>query len=381
MEFGWSEEQLALREQAAAFAQRELNPHERDAGAEPVFDRELWQRCADFGVQGAFVPREHGGGGRDVLTTVLMLEGIGHGCRDNGLTLGLNGHMWAVTEPVLRFGDAAQHGRWLPGLCNGALIGAHAMTELESGSDAFALSTRAQRVDGGYLLDGHKVYIGLAPVCDLALVFASTNPDRGEWGISAFVVEASRDGFTAGPAQQKMGVNGSPLGEVRLSECFVPEANRLGPEGAGVSIFNHSMEWERSFIFTSHVGAMERQLDEAVRYAGSRRTFGHKIGDYQSVSNRIADMKLRLEVAKLLMYRCAWLKQTDARIPIDAALAKLHISEAFLQSSLDAVRIHGAVGYLSEHGVERDLRDAAGGVIYSGTSDIQRQLIAKLLGV
>lgn len=380
MEFGWSNEQLALRSEAVEFSQKTLNSFEHEGNGEPSFRREQWQRAADFGVQGSFVKRGLGGQGRDVLTTILMLEGIGYGCRDNGFTLGLNGHMWAVMEPILRFGDEAQVERYIPGMCNGDLIGAHGMTEADSGSDAFSLSTSAKRVDGGYVLDGRKAFIGLAPVCDLALVFASTDPERRRWGLSAFIVEASFDGFEAGPVQHKMGVNGSPLGEIVLTECFVPESNRLGPEGAGASIFNHSMEWERSFIFTSHVGAMERQLDEAIAYVGKRRVFGQRIGDFQSVSNRIADMKLRLETAKLLMYRCAWLKNTDEAIALDAALTKLHVSESFVESSVDAIRVHGGVGYLSEHGVERDLRDAMGGVIYSGTSDIQRQLIAKLLG-
>ena len=381
MDFSWSADQLRLRERALEFAASELGGQSADVATEPVFDRHLWQRCADFGVQGAFVPESFGGRGHSILSTILMLEAIGQECRDNGFTLGLNGHMWAVMEPVLRFGSEQQKKKFLPGMCDGSLIGAHAMTEAETGSDAFSLKTRAEKVEDGYLLDGHKVYIGLAPACDLALVFASTKPESREWGISAFIVDAASDGFVAGAAQSKMGLNGSPMGEITLTRCFVPEENRLGPEGAGASIFNHSMEWERSFIFASHVGAMQRQLDESVRYASGRQVFGQRIGNFQSVSNRIADMKLRLETARLLLYRSAWLKDSDERIPLDAALAKLHISESFVQSSLDAVRIHGALGYLSEHGIDRDLRDATGGVIYSGTSDIQRQLIAKLLGV
>lgn len=381
MEFGWTDEQQAIRRQAVEFARERLNPQRTSADADPVFDRDLWQQCADFGIQGSFVAPELGGQGRDILTTILMLEGVGYGCKDNGFTLGLNGHMWAVMEPILRFGTPEQHQRFLPGMCDGSLIGAHGMTEPESGSDAFNLRTSAKRVDGGYVLNGHKVYIGLAPVCDLALVFASTNLERGEWGLSVFVVDSSSEGFIAGPVQQKMGLTGSSMGDIKLTDCFVPEENRLGPEGAGASIFNYSMEWERSFIFTSHVGAMERQLDDTLAYAEKRRVFGQKIGNFQSVSNRIADMKLRLETAKLLMYRCAWQKQNDQKIALDAALTKLHVSESFLASSLDSVRIHGALGYMSNYGVERDYRDATGGVIYSGTSDIQRQLIARLLGI
>ncbi|MEO1035680.1 MAG: acyl-CoA dehydrogenase family protein [Pseudomonadota bacterium] len=380
MDFAWSDEQLDLQQRTIEFAKEQLNDDLTSSAPDPSFDRNLWQRCADYGVQGAYVSTDLGGRGHDILTTILLLESIGYGCRDNGLTLGLNGHMWAVLEPIYRFGSAELIEKYVPGLCDGRLIGAHGMTEAESGSNAFGLKTTATPVDGGYRLNGRKVYVGLAPVCDVALVFASTRPDRREWGLSAFVVDADSDGFNAGPPQHKMGVNGSPLGEITLHDCFVPAENRLGPEGAGASVFNHSMEWERSFIFTSHVGAMARQLDEAIAYANERRVFDQRIADFQSVSNRIADMKLRLETARLLLYRCAWLKQRNERTTLDAALAKLHISESFLESSLDAVRIHGARGYLSEFGVERDARDAAGGVIYSGTSDIQRQLIAKLLG-
>ena len=178
-----------------------------------------------------------------------------------------------------------------------------------------------------------------------------------------------------------MGLQGSPAGTIELNNVFVPEENRLGPEGAGVSIFNHSMEWERSFIFTSHVGAMERQLDACIEFAKSRKQFGQPVGQFQSVSNRIADMQIRLETARLMLYRAAWLKGQDLASPMDSALTKIHLSESFLQSSLDATRIHGGRGYFSEYGIEADLRDATGGVIYSGTNDVQRQLIAKLLGV
>lgn len=385
MEFGWNDDQLALRRDARAFAARELGSGllERDRkGAVDDRDwRDEWQKCADFGVLGLKVPKRYGGRGRGVLDAVIVLEAIGFGCRDNGLTLGLNGHVWAVQELILAFGTEAQKSSLLPGLCDGSLIGAYAMTEQASGSDAFSLGTRAERVGDDYVLTGTKTYVGLAPACDIALVFASTNPARGKWGLSAFIVEADRAGIRTDLPQHKMGLRTSPMGMIELSGCRVPAENRLGPEGAGASMFQHSMEWERSFIFASHVGSMERQLDECVAYAENRAVFGRPIDEYQSVSNRLADMKLRLEMAQLLLYKAAWLKDQGESIAMQAALAKLHLSEAFVASSLDAVRINGARGYLSEAGIERDLRDAVGGVIYSGTSDIQRQVIAGLLKV
>ncbi|MEM7281460.1 MAG: acyl-CoA dehydrogenase family protein [Pseudomonadota bacterium] len=373
MDFAWSEQDDELKKRAAEFA--------GTLGSAREFSREAWAACGDFGLLGSYVPEGEGGLGRSVLQTIHMLVGFGAGCGDNGFSLAVNGQMWAVQEPVLTFGSEYQKQKYLRPMCKGLLAGAHAMTEPDAGSDAFSLKTVAVAQDGGYLLNGKKIFIGLGPVCDVALVFASTNPELGQWGVSAFLVDASSDGFTASPPNKKMGLQGSPAGTIELNNVFVPEQNRLGPEGAGVSIFNHSMEWERSFIFTSHVGAMERQLDACIEFAKSRKQFGQPIGQFQSVSNRIADMRIRLETARLMLYRAAWLKDQDLSSPMDSALTKVHLSEAFLDSSLDSTKIHGGRGYFSEYGIEADLRDATGGVIYSGTNDVQRQLIAKLLGV
>ncbi|MEM9163727.1 MAG: acyl-CoA dehydrogenase, partial [Cyanobacteria bacterium P01_F01_bin.4] len=203
----------------------------------------------------------------------------------------------------------------------------------------------------------------------------------GKWGLSAFLVERSSSGFSTGPSQDKMGLRTAPFGEIFLKDCFVSEANRLGPEGAGFSISHSSLEYDRCFTLASQLGAMERQLDKTINYAKSREQYGQSIGKFQSVSNRIADMKLRLETARLLLYKVAWLKDQGQSAMLEAALLKLYLSESFVDSGLDAVRIHGGNGYLTEHGVERDLRDAIGGVIYAGTSDIQRNIIARTLGL
>jgi alkylation response protein AidB-like acyl-CoA dehydrogenase len=383
LDFSFTSEQEALRAAASEFANRELGRDlvARDArGAIDSADwRGDWRKCADYGILGLCMPKAYGGAGHDALTTIAILEALGYGCPDNGLTLGLNGQIWAVQEPILSFGSDAQKLKYLPGLCDGSFIGAHGMTETGSGSNASALKTRAEPVDGGYVLNGAKTYIGLSPDCDIALIFASTAPARGNWGVSAFIVESASEGFERSAPQQKSGLRTAPMGEIYLRDCFVPAENLLGREGAGMSIFQHSMEWERSFIFASHVGSMRRQLDDCVKFAREREVFGKTIDNYQSVSNRLAEMKLRLETAQLLLFKAAWLKSNGRPCALEAALAKLHLSEAFVASSLDAVRIHGGRGYLSEHGVERDLRDAVGGIIYSGTSDIQRQIIAQLL--
>jgi alkylation response protein AidB-like acyl-CoA dehydrogenase len=381
MDFSWTEEQLAFKNSISKFAQQELNHDLAERDKKGEFPHEAWEKCAKFGVHGLPIPEEFGGVGADILTTTLAMEGLGYGCQDNGLIFAINAQMWSVQLPILSFGTQLQRKKYLPGLCDGQLIGAHGMTEPDSGSDAYSLRTRAERCDGGYLLNGTKMFVTNAPVADLAVVFATVDPAKGKWGVTAFIVEKGIPGFDVSRDIDKMGLRTASMGELILQDCFVPVENRLGPEGAGVSIFSSSMEWERSCILASHVGAMERQLEVSIEYARDRHQFGQPIGKFQSVANRIADMKVRLETARLMLYKVAWLKKEGKPAVIEAAIAKLYLSECFVQSSLDAIKVHGGYGYMTEFEVERDLRDAIGGTIYSGTSDIQRMIIARLLGL
>ena len=381
MDFAWNAEQLEYKTAAIRFAQNELSQGVTEREQQERFARDLWQKCAAFGVLGLPFPEAYGGAAADILTTMLVMEGLGYGGKDNGLLFALNAQMWAVQHPISEFGTADQKNRWLPRLIRGELIGAHGMSEPDSGSDAYSLRTRAERFDGGYLLNGTKTFVTNAPVCDLAVVFAATAPEKGSWGLSAFVVETGTPGFSVGKNMAKMGLRTAPMGELILQDCFVPESNRLGPEGVGAHLFNSAMEWERACILGAHVGAMERQLEECISYARTRKQFGQPIGKFQSVSNRIAEMKVRLETARLLLYKTAWLKKQGKPAQMEAAMAKLYLSEVFVESSLDAIRIHGGYGYMSEFETERDLRDAIGGTLYSGTSDIQRNMIARYLGL
>ena len=381
MDFSWTEEQLDFKNAVVKFAQKELNDGliERDRQGE--FSRENWQKCADFGLLGLSIPEEYGGAGADILTTMLTMEGLGYGCRDNGLTFALNAQMWSVQHPILTFGSEEQKQKYLPRLVRGEIIGAHGMTEPDSGSDAYSLRTRAEKRDGGYVLNGAKMFITSAPMGDLFVIFATVDPAKGIRGITGFLVERDTPGLHVSGDLEKMGLRTAPMGEVILEDCFVPQESRLGPEGIGSSVFNSSMEWERACILATHVGAMERLLEESVRYARERRQFGKPIGKFQAVSNRVAEMKVRLETAKLILYKVAWLKKNKRPAVMEAAIAKLYLSECFVQSSMDAIRIRGGYGYMSEFEVERDLRDAIGGTLYSGTSDIQRVIIARWLGL
>jgi len=381
MDFSWTPEQLTFKNAVIEFAKKELNAGLIDRDHAGEISLSNWRKCADLGILGLPIPEEYGGIDEDIVTTMLVMEGLGYGCKDNGLIFAMNAQLWSVQMPILQYGTEAQKKKYLPGLSSGELVGAHGMSEPDSGSDAYSLTTLARRVEGGYVLNGTKMFVTNAPFCDLAVVFATVDPEKGISGVTAFIVETGTPGFTVSRELDKMGLRTSPMGELIFQDCFLPEGNRLGKEGAGTAIFNGSMEWERSSILASHVGAMERQLEECVRYARTRRQFGQPIGKFQSVSNRIADMKVRLETARLLLYKVAWLKKSGKSAVMEAAVAKLYLSECFVQSSLDAIRIHGGYGYMTEFEIERDLRDSIGGTLYSGTSDIQRVIIARMMGL
>jgi hypothetical protein len=353
MDFSWTEEQLKFKKAVIEFAQKELNEGLIDRDRQGELARENWKKCAQMGILGLAIPEEYGGSATDILTTMLVMEGLGYGCHDNGLIFAMNAQMWSV----------------------------HGMSEPDSGSDAYSLHARAERVEGGYILNGTKMFVTNAPVADVSVVFATVDPTKGRGGVTAFLLDKGTPGFKVSRNIEKMGLRTSPMGELILEDCFVPTESRLGSEGAGTAIFNSSMEWERSCILGSHVGVMERQLEKAIRYTRERRQFGQAIGKFQSVSNRIADMKVRLETARLLLYKVAWLNQMGKPAVMEAALAKLYLSECFVSSSLDAVRTYGGYGYMTEFEVERDLRDSIGGTLYSGTSDIQRMIISRWLGL
>ncbi len=382
MDFTWSPAQLEYKNKVVTFARDCLqdNLKERDRCGE--FSTDHWQKCAAFGIQGMAMPAEYSGTEeQDILTGLLMMEALGYACADNGFTFALNAQMWTVQLPILHHGSRQQKARLLPCLCQGKSIGAHAMTEPNTGSDAFAMETTAEKVAGGYLLNGSKAMISLAPIADVFLLFASTAPSLGKWGISAFLINKGTPGLTVSPPIEKMGLRTVPMGNIQLSHCLVAEEDRLGPEGAGASLSISSLEFERCCILASQLGAMERQLEQTIAYAKSRHQFGQPIAKFQSVSNRIVDMKMRLETARLLLYHVGWLKQQGKPAMMEAALLKLYLSEQFVASGIDAIRTYGGKGFLTETGVERDLRDAIGGILYAGTSDIQRNIIAGLLGL
>jgi alkylation response protein AidB-like acyl-CoA dehydrogenase len=380
MDFGLSEQQQKWYDAAVRFAREELiDPDGTAREQRGEFWREGYTRCGKFGILGLPIPAQFGGQGKDLPTAVAAMEGLGYGCPDTGLIFALNASLWTIAMPILMFGTEEQKNRYLPPLCDGRSFGANGASEPEAGSDIFSMTTRAQRRGDRWVVNGRKVWITGGPIADIYLCFATTDPTKGVLGITAFLVERTTPGFRVDREIPKLGMRTAPMGELVFEDCELPAENLLGREGRGSRIFNAALEWERGAILASVVGTMRRQLDRCISHARTRKQFGQPIGKFQSVSNRIVDMMTRLETSRFMIHRYAWMKQQGKDATIAASMAKLHVSECFVQNSLDAVRIFGASGYSTEGGLERDLRDSVGGVIFSGTNDIQRNIIAQHL--
>jgi len=382
---GWeldlTSEQYQLQQAAIEFARGTLGGSRVMADRNETFDREGWRACGRFGVLGMPVPEPYGGLGLGLSALLAVMEGLGYGTRDQGLLFSINAHLWTNSIPILTFGTEEQRQRYLPGLSSGALIGSNGASEPNAGSDVFSMRTRAIRDGDHYVLTGTKTFVTNGPVADLAVVYATVDPKLGAMGITAFIVERGTPGVTVGPPFDKMGLRTSPMAELVFDGCRIPASNRLGREGRGAQVFECSMEWERGCILATCLGAMRRQLEACIAHARSRKQFGRAIGKFQSVANKIVDMKVRLETCRPLVYRIGRMKDNGQAAMQEAAIAKLHVSECFVASSLDAIQLFGGYGYMTDQEVERDLRDAVGSTIYSGTNDIQRNIIASSLGL
>jgi alkylation response protein AidB-like acyl-CoA dehydrogenase len=379
MDLGLTEEQQRWHDDAARFAAADLGEDVLGRDERGEFWREGYRRCAGFGIPGLTVPVEFGGRGLDFPTAVAAMEGLGSGCPDTGLVFAINASLWTVTMPILAFGTEEQRRRHLPGLCDGTVFGANAASEPGAGSDIFGMQTRAERRGDRWVLNGRKTWITGGPVAELFLGFATTDPAKGVLGITAFLIPRATPGFRLVREIPKLGMRTAPMGELALEDCALPAEAVLGREGRGARVFNAALEWERGAILAGVLGTMRRQLGRCIEHARTRSQFGRPIGKFQAVAHRIVDMQLRLETCRPLVYRFARMKAEGKDATLEAALAKLHVSECFVQNSLDAVRIFGASGYTTETGLERDLRDSVGGLIFSGTNDIQRNIIAQHL--
>ena len=376
MDFSWSQEQDELYTRVLSKAQSEFS-----SLPDHFWTRAQWRQCGEMKLPGLSVPKHYGGEGYDALTTARAIEALGRGCEDMGLVFSLAAHLFACAMPVAEYGEEDLKHRFLPGICDGTLIGANAITEANAGSDVFALTTRATRDGTSYILDGQKSFVSNGPVADLFVVYAVTNPAHGYLGITGFLVERNTPGLVIGELIHKIGLTSTPASPVSFEACRIPATHRLGQEGQGSQIFKRSMQWERACLFAAYIGQMERQLERTVAYAQERRQFGKALGKHQAIAHRLAAMKVRLEAARLLLYRACWSLAQGQHAALDISLSKLAVSEAAVMGGLDAIHIHGSLGIRSEYGIGTMLCDALPATLFSGTSEMQYDIIASELGL
>lgn len=376
----WNADQRALRAGLTTWCEA-LSAGHVEQDARGVFPWDKWKLIKECGVLQLPFDECWGGLSQDLPTTMYVLEGLGYGCRDGGLNFSVSTHIVSTGIPVQTFGSADLKARYLLGICAGDTIGAHAISEPDGGSDALAMRTRARRDGDHYVLDGNKTFVSNGAVADVFVVYARTHPDAGPLGLTPFLIERGTPGFEIGNPIVKMGLRTSPLTELFFHECRVPAANVVGRPGGGFIVLDHVMKWEILCSFVINLGEMEQRLERCIDYARTRHQFGSPIGSFQAISHKIADMKVGVEVTRKCLYDAAEAVAEKRTSTIDLSIAKLVASEHNLASAAAAVQIFGGNGYMAEYGLEKDLRNAVAGTIYSGTSEIQRNRISSMLGL
>lgn len=376
MDFKLTQEQREYKQEVVAFAKANLNDEEYLE----KFSREQFKKVADFGLLGLVTSEEYGGLGEGYLTAAIVSEALGYGCRNNGLIFVINNHIWVAQNLIYLYGSKELKNKYVPQMVQGDKIGAIAITEAESGSDALSMKTKAELVEDHYILNGSKMFISNGPIADVYIVFAVTKEEQGK-KLTAFVVERNLPGLHVGKNIEKMGLNACPTSEIVFKDCKIPKENVLGKINQGGAILTAALEWERCFEFAPHIGAMERLMEESITQATARRQFGKPIGNYQAVSHKIAEMKVCIEMARLMLHKIAWLKDQGRSAFLETSIFKLYVSEHYIKTCRDAMQIFGCYGYTTEYGIERELRDALGCSIYSGTNEMQKNTIYKMVSL
>ncbi len=370
MNFELSKEQREVKERAAEFADREVAPYAAEWDREARFPAEVFGKLSEAGFMGLCVPEEYDGVGADFLSYVLLLEEIS--CADAGVGVTLAVHTSAGTLPILDYGDEGQRERWVPDLARGEKIGCFALTEPSTGSDTAAIEARAERVDGGYRLSGHKQWVTNGRAAGTMVAFA-----RAPEGVTAFVVGMHGEGISFGKHAEKMGVLSATTDDVILEDAFVSEEDRLGEEGKGLRVALGTLDGGRIGIAAQAVGIAEAAFRYAARYAAERTTFGKPIAEHQAIAFKLAEMQTKIRAARLLTYEAAWMKDRGMPHGEAGARAKLFASVAANEVTYEAVQTLGGQGYMKDHPVERYYRDARVTEIYEGTSEMQRLVLSR----
>jgi alkylation response protein AidB-like acyl-CoA dehydrogenase len=380
MDFAFSREQVMFKKEVIRFAKKEIVPRVQEHDLKSEFDFASFRKMGDFGILGLHFPEELGGGGADVVTTVLAGEALGEAGVDGGLTLAYGAHSFLCADTIFRHGTDAQRKHYIPKLASGEWIGCMGLSEPDAGSDVASMSTTATRQGDSYVLNGTKMWITNGPIADVAVVYAKTDPDQQHAGISAFIIDKGTPGFSAGPPLIKMGVRTSKTSELVLNNCVIPADNLLGNEGEGFLMAMQTVEWDRSALLAPFVGSTTYLVKKCADYAKGRVQFGKPIGHYQAIKRKLADMRIFGEAARALVYRIAWCKDQGRPLNhLEAAVAKLFIGDWSLPVTNDAVTLHGGYGYTHEFDVERIFRDTRLAPIGGGTSEVQKMIISRLM--
>ncbi|MGB0508903.1 MAG: acyl-CoA dehydrogenase [Schleiferiaceae bacterium] len=375
MNFNLSEEHLMIRDAARDFAQNELLPGVIERDTNQTFPHEQIKQLGELGFMGMMVDPNYGGSGLDTLSYVLAMEELSKIDASASVVVSVNNSLvcWGLDT----FGNEEQKAKYLPKLAAGEHIGAFCLSEPEAGSDATSQSTTAVDMGDHYLLNGTKNWITNGGSCEIALVIAQTDREKGHRGINVLIVEKGMDGFVVGQKEDKLGIRGSDTHTLLFNDVKVPKENRIGEDGFGFKFAMKTLSGGRIGIAAQALGIAQGALDLALAYSKERKTFGKPIHDHQAIAFKLADMEMKVEQARLLVYKAAWLKDQGMPYDKESAMAKLAASEAAMWVSTEAVQVHGGYGYVKEYHVERLMRDAKITQIYEGTSEIQRIVISR----
>jgi alkylation response protein AidB-like acyl-CoA dehydrogenase len=375
MDFELSEEQQLIRETARSFTDNEIVARARENDRNEHFDLELVDKIAQQGYLGAVVPREYGGAGLDYMTYALVVEEVGRGCSAMRTVISVQTSL--VCSSILRWGTEEQKQHYLPKLCSGEWLGCYALTEPDTGSDAANQRTRARRSDGGWVINGAKMFISLASHAKVALVFAQTDPDKGHRGLACFLVDTEQPGFQTQPIHHKMGLRGSDTAAISLDDVFAPDEALLGEVGDGFKVAMTALDSGRYSVAAGCVGICQGCVDASVRYSKEREQFGRPIASFQLVQSMISNMVVESDAARMLVWRAGWLKDSGKPNTTETSIAKLYATEAAVRCANTAIQVHGGSGYVDDHPVERYFRDVRVTTLYEGTSQIQQLIIGR----
>ncbi|HEY3191041.1 MAG TPA: acyl-CoA dehydrogenase family protein [Solirubrobacteraceae bacterium] len=377
MDFELSDEQQLIQSTAREFSDREIWDRARENARNEHFDTELVRKIADQGYLGAIVPREYGGAGLDYVTYGLVVEEVGRA--DSAMRTVVSVQTSLVCSSILKWGTEEQKQHYLPKLCAGEWLGCFALTEPDTGSDAANQKTRARKVDGGWLINGAKMWISMGNHAKVALVFAQTDPELRHRGVACFLVDTDQDGFQPSEIHGKMGLHASDTAAISLDDVFAPDDALLGEVGDGFKVAMSALDSGRFSVAAGCVGICRGCVEESTRYATERQQFGRPIAAFQLVQEMLADMKLREDAARMLTWRAGWLKDRGAPNTTETSIAKLFATEAAQWCANTAIQVHGGAGYVDDHPVERWFRDVRVTTLYEGTSQIQKLIIGRSL--